>query len=372
MANLIFIHSTAGNRELREIRTFQSVDIQISQADDAGLIDNTFSITVSEKEWRKAPILEDHLIYSPWTEYGGVVKAITHNTGDHTLTLQGPTWRGLLYQRMIEPPSGASHKVYDNVDALTMVRDVIGDSFGTLFTVESGTFGKLVSARFRYQSFAEGLQSTLRDYKLRLTLKYNNADNTVEVGVENVESQMGRVEISQDYGVPFTSATGNIEAANHCLALGSGELENRMVRNVYRIGNTYYGEKPAALKTEKLRTVILDYPNAESEDDLYKSAIKRLREKAPTNGISVNQGDLGESVEIGDTISIRDRLTGLAGTAEAVGKILTISGGVQKIDMQLESTGYTWNEHPEASTWGNLAEYTWREVKQSVWGDFNQ
>ena len=110
MAKLTFIHANNSFVELRELRNVKSVDIQISQASGADLVDNTFSIVLSEKDWKKNPVLLNHMLYAPGTEWGGVVTNMIHNTKDRTITLQGPTWRGLLYQRRIEPASGNAYR----------------------------------------------------------------------------------------------------------------------------------------------------------------------------------------------------------------------------------------------------------------------
>lgn len=336
MDRLTWIHADENLREINVLDLIKSADIQVKTAPGAKLIDNSFSIVLPENEWQKNPVNAGHYIYAPGTEWGGPVALVRHNTADGTITLEGPTWRGLLYQRRIYPPAGQGYLTFSNVDANTLISLIVGDSFGSLFTVTSTALGVLVSASYRYQSYADGLQDTLRDYGLRLSVVYDNARQTVVLSAQNTNDLTNDIEVSQDYGLQFISSIGNVEYANHCLALGSGELAEREVLNVYVTENGYTVSQPPTLATEDIRTILLDYPNAESTDALLKSAIKTLQEHAAVNGLTV--GDLQDiNAEMGDIVSVRDRVTGLVGTAEIGNKILTISNGTTKISMQIEN-----------------------------------
>ena len=155
------------------------------------------------------------------------------------------------------------------------------------------------------------------------------------MGAEPVTRYANTVEISQDYGINFTSEIGNVELANHCLALGSGELAERMVLNVYRVGDQYYTERPASLAPEDVRTVLLDYGSVENADDLMESALQRLEETAPQQSITIDELGLDVNMKLGDQINVRDRLTGLEALSEVTQKILNIRQGVTTIDTQI-------------------------------------
>ena len=335
MDSLTWIHANASLDELRDLISIQDADMQIDIKSGAALIDNTWSMTVSESVWAENPILEGHYIYAPRTEWGGPVTLVKHDTTSHLVTVQGPTWRGLLHQRRIYPPAGEGYKVYTNVDANDLIADVVGDSFGTLFGFVTTPAGVNISAQFRYQSFAVGLQTVLADAGLRLSVEYFNEIKAVILGAEPISRLTSAVEISQDYGIDFTSTIGNVELANHCLALGGGELAERTVLNVYRVGNEYYMEQPPGLADKDIRTVLLDYGSAESETELLKSALDRLEATAPKQSIAINENNLDINMHLGDQLNVRDRLTGLVALSEVTEKILTIKDGATKIDTQI-------------------------------------
>lgn len=336
MERLTWIHADDQLDEINVIDLIQQADMQVKTAPGSELIDNTFSLTIPESEWIKNPIRVGHYVYAPQTEWGGPVTLVQHNTEDGLITIQGPTWRGLLYQKRIYPPAGSGYLAFTDVDANSLISAIVGTSFGSLFTVSSEACGTLVSASYRYQSYAVGLQDTLRDYGLRLNVVFDNVQQSVILSAVQTNDLTDDIEISQDYGLHFVSSIGNVEYANHCLALGSGELANRMVLNVYVTESGYTTSLPPGMSDADVRTVLLDYPNAESADELLKSAIKTLQACAAINGISVS--DLqGISAEMGDVVSVRDRVTGLVGTAEIANKILSIQNGVTKISMQIEN-----------------------------------
>ena len=261
---------------------------------------------------------------------------IKHVTASHQVTVQGPTWRGLLYQRRIYPPAGQGYKVITDEDAEDLIADVVGQSMGTIFAIGGELSGVTVSARYRYQSYAVGLQTVLADNGLRLDIVFDNTspDPAAILSAKPITT-LEDVEISQDYGINFTSLIGNVEYANHCLALGAGELEERTVLEVYRVGNAYYTMRPTTLPIEDLRTVLLDYGAAETADELMKSAIERLEATAPKQSIEINELPLGLEMNLGDQINVRDRLTGLVALSEVTQKILTIKQGVTKIDTEI-------------------------------------
>lgn len=332
MDRMMWIHADENLDELREIRFILNGDIEINTAQDAKLVDNSWSITLSEHEWNKNPVRVGHYIYSPGTEWGGPCTFIKHETAYKKVTLRGPTWRGLLFQRRIEPDPGDAYLVYDTVDANLMVADLIGDAFGGIFDVTDQRAGVDVSASFRYQSLAAGISNTLRGAGLRLSMTYDNVSRKVLTAAVPDGDQADAVELSQDYGVQFTSELGNLETANHCLALGSGELTDRLVRNVYRdLDGTISTTRPAWLTDGLLRTTLLDYPNAEDEAELLKTATERLTECSDGRSFSIDTKQAGVELELGDRVAIRDRMTGLRATAEVRRRILTIADGKVKI-----------------------------------------
>lgn len=335
MDGLTIIHAKSNRDEIGVLTDVLEADMEISIAPDADLIDNTWSVTVSEGVWEADPITEGDYVYIPGTEWGGPVTFIRHSTGDRTVTVQGVTWRGLLFQRRIEPPAGEGYLVIEDEDVNEVIADLV-EPFGAVFSVPDAPSGATISARWRYQTVAGGLHQALRAGGQRLIVRYDQITKSAALSAGPVSDLSDEIEISQDYGVDFTSAVGQLEFANHCLALGSGELAARTVLNVYRdLDGSYVTERPESLTDAEIRTVLLDYPNAESAEELLKSAVQRLAEHAPEQTITVNELLVNAGAELGDIVGVRDRLTGLEAKSEIVQKILTVKDGRVNIDAKV-------------------------------------
>ena len=397
MEHMTFIHANSQLQEQSVLYDIVSADMEIKSSTKADVIDNTWSLTISEKTWEADPINEGDYIYCPGPEWGGPVTLITHSTGERTITLQGPTWRGLLFQKRIYPPSGEAYLSVENKEANQLISLIIGSHFGTLFHVPSTSTTSFITDQWRYESFAAGLHKTMRDNGLRLDLSFDNVNGYVVIQAKRANDLTNDIEISQDYNVDFTSTQGNIQKTNHCLALGTGELEQRQVLNVYRVGDQYYTTQPATLADKDIRTIILDYPNAENADELLKSALDKLQEGLDTRKIVVDDLNVGTEAELGDLIKVRDRLTGMSAKSEIVGKILTIEAGRTRVDIDVETTmkytetpsptvyeqpndpndgvnilypGDIWIKTGVVYTWGDLATMTWAEVGTKMWGQY--
>lgn len=331
---LRWVHANQFLAEQRELTEILSADMQIKGSPNASMIDNTFSLTIPQKTWEANPIQPGHYIYSAGTEWGGPVTLIQHNTGARSVTLRGPTWRGLLFRKLIEPVEWLEgYVVMSNVDANYMLRTLIGDRFGDLFQVDGGNAGVTVSGKWRYNVLASAIHSTFRAYGARLSLAYDPVNECVNVCASAVSDLTDGLEISQDYGVSFTSTSGCTTPANHAFILaGDGP------HHLYRTGDGYSETMPPTWTEADLQTVFVDC--ADSVDDYAnnEAAVASLQEFEPENSVKVDENRLDmTAAELGDHIAIRDRITGLAVEAEIVNKILTIRDGRQSIEMDVDT-----------------------------------
>lgn len=330
--DMMFIHADADRAEVGVLTDIKDSDIEICIASDAAISDNSFSFTLDEDVWAREPITNGHYIYAPGTEFGGLVSLITHNTSLRTVTLRGATWRGMLFQKVIEPPAGEAYKTVNGIDANAAILAVVGATFGDMMTVSSSVCGTDITAQWRYDTYASGLHKALAANGLRLAVVYNNVIGAVILSAEPVVDYSDEIDLSQDYGVDFTTQDGRLDQYNRCIGLGRGELTERMVASAYRVGDTYYASKPAGWTDAEERSVVLDYPNVETSDELMKATVARLREFAPEGSISIDQVAVSVDVELGDIVGARDRLTGMVAKSAIIRKILTVRNGELKIE----------------------------------------
>ena len=336
MDGMMFYHATASGEELSALDDIVSLDFENNIKAGATERDNTFSVVLSEPCWADIPILNTDYLYIPGTDWGGIVTDIVHKTAQGTVTVNGMTWRGLLHQMVIEPPEGEAYLTFSNVDANQAIRLAVGNRYSSLISVTSDSAGVNVSGQWRYQTVAVGLNDLFEDNGLRLSIVWDNVSSKMILSAEPVDELTDEVELSQDYGVDFTSENGNQYIFNRCLALGKGELTERTVANVYYYNGSYYTSKPSGWDDDAERTIIYDYPNVESVDDLVKGAKDRLAGYLPKKSIKIDSANIMLDAGLGDIIGARDRLTGMVGQARVVRKILTIKNGTTSIEMGVE------------------------------------
>ena len=176
MMAMRWIHANGSREDVRELRDILSADMQVKIAAGAEMVDNTWSVTIPESAWNAAPVEIGHYLYSPGTEWGGPVTLVTHSTGDKTVTLQGPTWRGLLFRKLIYPAAGEDYYEITDADANAALATLIGSRFGSLMAVSSAVSGVEVSGRWRYATLAEAIDGMFRAYNLRLDIAYDDVN----------------------------------------------------------------------------------------------------------------------------------------------------------------------------------------------------
>ncbi len=327
-------HADDTMNELRFIDILEKLDAQVSIAQDAVLVDNSLALIVPESAWEQEPILIGHYLYIDGTEWGGPIEAIKHNTEENTLTLTGPTWRGMMMRKIIEPPAGEDYFTVSG-EANSVIASVVGTMLGSLFAVSTENIGVSISISARYKQLLTTLESALEAEGLTLGIQFDATQGKVFLAARTVVDYSGEIDLSQDYNIEMISTEGRLDGYNHVIALGAGELKDRDVANIYRLDDgtiTDVGDDPPAWAgTELDKELIYDFTNPESMDDLIQGAQDRLQEYAPKNGIELDPGDADITLELGDIVGARDRLTGLSTSARITEKILTIDRSGIKI-----------------------------------------
>ena len=328
-------HADENRNELRYLDLVERLDVQISIEPGAVLEDNSFQLQIPDEEWGKAPINQEHVIYIDGTEFGGVVESVEHNTQTGIITLSGPTWRGLLMRKIISPPPNEAYFTITD-EANAVISSVLGSSLSPMVTISDTDTGVSVSGSWRYRQAHEMLEKALEENGLTLNIKYDAALKTVKISARAVVDYSDEIDLSQDYGIEMKSTQGRMDAYNHVIALGAGELLDRDVLHVYRLDNGIITNTPPVWAgTAKDKITIYDYSNPESIDDLQKGAEKKLLEYAPLDGVQLDPSDVDIELPLGDIVGARDRLTGFAATARIIGKILTANSDGYKIDTRV-------------------------------------
>ena len=104
--------------------------------------DNDFELTISMADYGENYAYGNR-IFIPDTEYGGLIEDMNVITANDEIKLNGYTWRGLLTQKVVEPPDGAENLIL-NGELNTVIRELVGDRFGDLFIVEDVNTGVIL------------------------------------------------------------------------------------------------------------------------------------------------------------------------------------------------------------------------------------
>lgn len=327
------IHATDEKIEVGQVKDFVKYDAEISL--EATVKKNSFALTMDESAWEASPIREGHFVYIPNTEWGGPIEHVKHSTKTAQITLSGPTWRGMLARKIIEPPAGSAYLVLSSVEANNAIRSLFGDKFSDFFVISSVDTETTVSGSYRYTQLLTGIIDTLTPSGLALVCGYNNITRSVTAAARKIADYSSLVEFSQDYGIYLTSNSGGLETYNHVIALGRGELTERQVVHVYRLDDGTITTTSPGNRGRKDLCAIYDYSSAESVEELVKGATKFLVENTPLRSVDMDTAEITLDLELGDKISARDRLTGLITTATVKNKTLVISESGEKIETKV-------------------------------------
>ena len=318
------IHAKANIEEIQSLTEFD----QYEAVSGLGFkyADNDFELQVEEAVWEKKPIIKGHYLYEVGTEWGGMVENVNH-VGT-TVKVGGPTWRGMLARKIISPPAGQAYKAITAMEANQAIAALVGSSLGPLFAVSTADSGMTVSGSFRYTNLLAAIHSMLQQYGARLEIIFDGT-RVVLSAVSSVDYT--DTELSQEYNAPLESSVAHGQAYNHVIALGRGELIDRQVIELWRLDDGTITSMPQPIGP-KDKQFVLNYPNAESFEELTNNATAKLIENAPEESIEINLDEIETDFKLGDVVGGMDKVTGLKISKPITQKILKIDKNGRKIN----------------------------------------
>lgn len=328
------IHADSSRAEIGMITDFISFDAQIHN--NCEISDNTFSLEMSIDAWKAERIMRGDYVYIDGSEFGGIVGSVNKNTGIDTVTIKGILWRALLAMRVILPPSGQAYRIFTGVELNRIVADIIENDYANLFRVSEESTGVSTSYQFRYQTKLAGLSKALLQSGYTLSCLYSASEQRVITNARRCMDYSDYADISPDLGIGMSITTGRIDDYNHCIALGTGELAGRMVREIWMVDGKIYKVRPAALTESSLRSMTFDYPNAESEDELLSSASDALLQYAAMSSAEVDLSQLQIDLQLDDKILTVDRDLGISEVKSVSQRVITIDQNGTTIRTEVE------------------------------------
>lgn len=316
------IYADENRTEKGIITHFERFDAQVGLSSQSGM--NDFELVLNEKIWQELRIRPGYYIYIAESEWGGIVQKLTHSASSGTVTLTGTCWRGLLERCAVCPAEGETHLVVENMEANAMLAALLGDCLAGLFTVSSDASGLVTSGSIRFKSMLEASETLLAGCNGRLAVRFE--EGKVSICAQPIVDYSGDYEFSQEYDLSLRSEESTA-SVNHIIALGRGEMLERQVVQLWLLPDGTITDDSSAENCptgERLRTLIYDYAQVETESELKEAARKKLREYSGGSAVEITLTALDIEPELGDRAAVRDTLTDLSSVLTVLARRLTI------------------------------------------------
>lgn len=304
--------------------------LQFSEYDfEIGDDENTFLVTCLRSEWET--IYEGSRIYIPDTEYGGIFKKLQTNTKNGTISCGGFTWRGMLQNKIICPPTGEDYAT-DTGELNSIIRSRVSSALPNLFDGSTESTGIEVTYQYnRYVTLYDGLKAMLKSVGYKMRISYDMDTGKVIVDAVPIVDYSPEIEYSSDMNANYYMTKEGM-GVNHLICLGQGELAERVVVDLYVDENGDISQTQTYFDEDEI-TQIYDYAGA-SRDDLIQSGTDQLKNIRNHNSFRIDLESTKE-VEIGDIVGGRDYTSGMRMTAPITTKIVRWRNGFETTEYKL-------------------------------------
>ena len=318
----MIIVTDANGAELRAV-LFREYDFEIG--DD----ENSFLITCNRAEWESME--EGARLYIPGTEYGGLFQRLETDTQRKTIAVGGFTWRGMLQNKIIQPPSGQDYAT-DSGELNAIIKARVEAAFPGLFTGSSESTGVTTTFQYnRYVTLYDGLKAMLKKKGYKMAISYSQTLKKVVVEAVPIVDYSNRIEYSSDMNANYFM-TKEAMGVNHLICLGQGELKNRTVVHLYVDGSGNISQTQTFTGVSEI-TAVYDYAGA-TREDLIQSGTEQLAQMRNDNEFKIEL-ESAIDVAIGDIVGGRDYVSGMTMTAPITGKVIKWRDGFERVEYVL-------------------------------------
>lgn len=324
-----FIAAKSTGEEIGYMRECADMDMDLGNTND-------FELRMSLSEWSKEKFWYGNRLFIPFTEYGGIIDDIEVLTSSGEVVLRGPTWRGMLEFKVVEPPAGAEHLIL-NGELNEVLSELIGNRFDDLFRVLSADTGiTVVNWQVdRYVTLYDAIKKLLDSYGYRLRIAYFEPED-LEYGYVTLQAvpitdYSDELEYSQEGRIQFTirDYRGGI---NHLVCAGEGQGEERIVLHLYVQEDGSIGETQYYFGAEE-RAAVYSFTSADAAK-LKEDGTKRLIDLKNYKQVEITVDDI--DLELGDIIGGYEQITGTQVQKPIIGKIFKSSDGKVSIEYKVK------------------------------------
>lgn len=301
---------------------YATIDIEVGKYSVAT---NDFELKLAINSWDRV-FNKDSIFYLLNTEFGGMVDSKKVDTSKNSITLKGKTFRGLLEKEYIQPPTGQAYYVA-NGEANSIIDDLIKNRFGSLFVVDNVGLSDIhVNYQIRDINLLEALEKMLfnADIKSRLDISFH--DGQVHLQAIPIVDISELLQYDKSYGITMIAQTQSNQY-NHILALGKGELTERLRVNLYlQDDNSWTTQENSTYSNFKRITYKYDNSSEDDESKLIEGAIEAVEKANGTSNLDVTFAS--DNADLFDIVGAKEDITQLSFKEQITKKILkvTISG----------------------------------------------
>ena len=315
-----FIVARVNGEELGYMDVNTDIDLDLGDTND-------FELRIDQDSWAQDWYWYGNRIFVPGTECGGIMNDLEVITRTREIVLRGPTWRGLLAQKIVEPPEGADHLTVSG-DLNDILRELIGDRFDGLFYVPDTECGVSVTGWQidRYVTLYDAIMKLLDSEGYRLQISYVEPEDLeygyVTVQAVPVADYSEDLEYSREGKVEF-SIRDYRGGVNHLICAGEGQNEERVILHLYVQEDGGIGEMQHYTGLAE-HAAAYEFSSADT-DKLKEYGTKRLKDLQNYKSIDMDVSDI--NLEIGDIVGGYEEITGTRIQKPVTGKIIKVQGG---------------------------------------------
>lgn len=299
--------------------------------------DNDFEIKIQNKFFSDDRHRKNCRVFAENTEYGGLIRNINPVTEDHIVKLTGPTWRGILNQRAINPASNTHITLQGDANAV-LSQYITSLGLSEIYTVSSSNSGVILNYQVPLQSMLlDAFSAALDAVGARLDIKYKmgdpNGKGFVLLEVKPVIDHSETIEIGEDGNVKLDILDYQ-NGVNHLICYGKGELADRQRVDLYAWSDGSI-QKTAYYTGIDLIEQYYEDTSAETVQELEESGREKFLDLMNYKQLKISVSDM--DLELGDIVGGRERITGIYMTSPVVRKIVSVTGkGRVSIDYKLK------------------------------------
>lgn len=313
------------NPDMEDVGVLQSYNMDLA----FGLDENNFECTIAAASHCCEA---GYFLYFEGTEYGGIIDSIKVNTETQEISYIGRTWHGILDSKILCPDAGTDYLTVTG-EANAVISSLLSRLGLTSLFKASTAISGISFNNFkidRYISGYKGIKKMLKSQNAKLQFVYEEGFVTL--------SAKSIVDYSQDEQFDADQIaldiTKNYMPANHCICLGQGDLREREVIHLYANSSGQIGHTQSLTGILE-NTIVYDYPNAESSDELENGGIERLQEAWNSSKVDFDFTSDDATYDIGDIVGTVEQITGIFVKSEITKKIVTINKGIISINYKV-------------------------------------